>query len=323
MLFSRNYGKKIRKKILSLQQDKSAKSLKEQFVLKISMYFALILAIFGVLFGVFANSSAIIFDGFVCLVSVALGFLSVLTSRFIYKEDDDVFQYGYVRFEPLVNLFKSLVLLIVCIYAFISGISSIIQGGYTLDLGKSVIYTICAFMVCFIIYIYIRFYSKILDSELIGVDKAEWLIDCVLYMGGILAFGAVYIMDPLQELALSKFIDPALLVILSLILSFTPMRICISNLKDLIMIAPPLLDEKITQVMEALSNEYEFEDYDTHVAKSGRFFMIEVNILSSNASKKISGGELDKIRDKILSQLEIPSYRIWLLVSLTADKKWL
>ena len=69
---------------------------KEQFVLKASMYSALALAIFGITFGILVKSMAVIFDGFVALISVGLGALSVVTSRYIYKEDDDIFQYGYV-----------------------------------------------------------------------------------------------------------------------------------------------------------------------------------------------------------------------------------
>ena len=53
-------------------------------------------------------------------ISVGLGALSVITSRYIYKEDDDIFQYGYVRFEPMVNLFKSACVgacvRVVCVY---------------------------------------------------------------------------------------------------------------------------------------------------------------------------------------------------------------
>lgn len=100
----------------SVEQSFQAQSVKEQRVLKVSMLSALVLAVFGVGFGVWAKSLAVVFDGFVCLVSVGLGALSVVTSRYIYKDDDEIFQFGYVRFEPMVNLFKSLVLVLVCVY---------------------------------------------------------------------------------------------------------------------------------------------------------------------------------------------------------------
>ncbi len=62
-------------------QDFKKINQKEQFVLKVSMYCALILAIFDIGFGIFVKSMAVIFDGFVALISLALGALSVLTSR--------------------------------------------------------------------------------------------------------------------------------------------------------------------------------------------------------------------------------------------------
>lgn len=314
-----NYGKKVRlEDSHNMQENKT----KEQRALKVSMYCALLLAIFGIGFGQFMKSSAIIFDGIVCLVSVALGLLSVVTSRYIYKEDDDIFQYGYVRFEPMVNFFKSAVLLAVCVYALLSGVHSVIKGGYSLELGSAVIYTICAFVLCLGIFAYTHFYAERLDSELLYVDRTEWLIDCALYFGAIVAFGCVYLFDPQQKSAISHYIDPLLLIFLSFGLAFSPLKIMIANFKDLVMVAPPELDSQITQIMQDLSKEYGFSEYDTHVAKSGRFFMIEVNILDTHGLS-INAKELDIIREKIQHALKLPSYRIWLLVSLTANPKWL
>ena len=155
----------------ALKTDSKKAAQKEQFVLKVSMYSALILAIFGISFGIFVKSMAVIFDGFVALISVGLGALSVITSRYIYKEDDDIFQYGYVRFEPMVNLFKSLVLVFVCVYAFINALQSIIHGGYAVELGGAVAYSLCAFVFCAILFIYTLFYTRLLESDLIKVDN--------------------------------------------------------------------------------------------------------------------------------------------------------
>ncbi|WP_394951652.1 cation diffusion facilitator family transporter [uncultured Helicobacter sp.] len=324
---------------------------KEQRVLKISMMCAFVLAMLGVGFGVWIQSSAVVFDGFVSFVSVGLGLLSVITSRYIYKEDDDVFQYGYVRFEPMVNLFKALILVFVCVYAFINAVSSLFSGGYEVKLDGAVLYSVCAFVFCAALFAYTSIYAKTLESDLIRVDNTEWKIDCVLYLGALMTFGILYVLLGYMQgsgacvdsseceilgifPALAYYIDPLLLAILSLLLCVSPVRICIANFKDLIMVAPSEIDEKITQIMEDLSKEYGFRDYDTHTAKSGRFYMIEVNILL-NAHKDTSAQEnacsysftsiqdFDSIRERIEKALEIPSYKIWLSVSFTANPKWL
>ncbi|MBX7490170.1 cation diffusion facilitator family transporter [Helicobacter turcicus] len=324
-ILNKKYGTSVRDnqvRILSNTKDSIVDNQKEQFILKVSMFSALLLAIFGIGFGIFVKSMAVIFDGFVALVSVGLGALSVVTSRYIYKEDDDIFQYGYVRFEPMVNLFKSLVLVFVCIYAFINALKSIIHGGYAIEIGGAAIYSLCAFVFCAILFTYTLFYTKILESDLIQVDNIEWKIDCVLYLGALVAFGIIYFL-PQTNTALAFYVDPILLATLSLLLCISPTRIAIANFKDLIMVAPAEIDDRITKIMEHISVEFGFQDYDTHVAKSGRFYMIEVNILTKENFKPKSMQEFDHIRNRIAESLAIPSYKIWLSVSFTADPKWL
>ena len=51
--------------------------------------------------------------------------------------------------------------------------------------------------------------------------------------------------------------------------------------------------------------------------------MVEVNILMQKNFQVKSLNEFDLIRERIEKALEIPSYKIWLSVSFTADKKWL
>ena len=339
----RNYITSVRK---GKKSDSSAKpanasspkkeSQKEQMVLKISMFSSLILAVFGIGFGVAVRSLSIAFDGFISLISVGLGALSVITSRYIYKEDDDVFQYGYVRFEPMVNLFKALVLVFVCVYAFINSLSSLLSGGYEVYLGGACVYSVCAFMFCLALFVYTHRACKALESDLIKVDNIEWKIDCVLYLGAIVAFGVIYVIlsgasggnaldsgtiSPSAN-TLARYIDPALLCVLSLLLCISPAKIAIANFKDLIMVAPKEIDEKITHIMEEISQKYGFSDYDTHTAKSGRFFMVEINILvKGDYEGKVA--DLDSIREEIQSALAIPSYKIWLSVSWTTNPQWL
>lgn len=359
MPFKQGYIKRVRDyKAQISNAGFQVQSAKEQRVLQISMMSALFLAIFGIGFGVAVKSLAVVFDGFVSLVSVGLGALSVVTSRYIYKDDDENFQFGYMRFEPMVNLFKSLVLIFVCVYAFINAFSSIISGGYEVHLGGAAVYSGFAFVFCLTLFGYTSFAAKILESDLIKVDNIEWKIDCVLYMGALIAFGVIYVCasglwgafeasgtnsfgvffgDTLgfgtffgadaefwQNITqnLSRYIDPFLLATLSLALCVSPLKIAVANFKDLVMLAPRELDDKITQIMEQLSQKYGFSDYDTHTAKSGRFFIVEVNILVQKDFER-SVGDLDKIREEIEKALDIPSYKIWLSVSWTSNPKWL
>ena len=311
------------KKIRNNIEQPQIQSQKEQFVLKISLYCAVILAIFGITYGIYIGSKAIIFDGLVAFLSVILILLSVITSKFIYKEDDDIFQYGYMRFEPMVNLFKSLILLILCAYALINGIQEILDGGYEVKFDKAMLYSFFSMLLSIGIWLYTAYQAKILGSPLISVDSLEWFIDSVLYMGGFLVFGAVWLFDKESQTIWARYLDPALLVLLSMILAVMPLKVFIKNLADLVMVAPKDMDDKIDTLLQNISKKYNFSDYDTHVAKSGRFFMIEVNILMGESFKIQNIDEMDLIRGEIEQGLDIPSYKIWLSVSFTKNPKWL
>ena len=311
------------KKIRNNIEQPQIQSQKEQFVLKISLYCAVILAIFGITYGIYIGSKAIIFDGLVAFLSTILILLSVITSKFIYKEDDDIFQYGYMRFEPMVNLFKSLILLILCAYALINGIQEILDGGYEVKFDKAMLYSFFSMLLSIVIWLYTAYQAKILGSPLISVDSLEWFIDSVLYMGGFLVFGAVWLFDKESQTIWARYLDPALLVLLSMILAVMPLKVFIKNLADLVMVAPKDMDDKIDTLLQNISKKYNFSDYDTHVAKSGRFFMIEVNILMGESFKIQNIDEMDLIRDEIEQGLDIPSYKIWLSVSFTKNPKWL
>ncbi|ARQ97142.1 cation diffusion facilitator family transporter [Campylobacter lanienae] len=311
------------KKIRNNIEQPQIQSQKEQFVLKISLCCAVILAIFGITYGIYIGSKAIIFDGLVAFLSTILILLSVMTSKFIYKEDDDIFQYGYMRFEPMVNLFKSLILLILCAYALINGIQEILDGGYEIKFDKAMLYSFFSMLLSIGIWLYTAYQAKILGSPLISVDSLEWFIDSVLYMGGFLVFGAVWLFDKESQTIWARYLDPALLVVLSMILAVMPLKVFIKNLADLVMVAPKDMDDKIDTLLQNISKKYNFSDYDTHVAKSGRFFMIEVNILMGESFKIQNIDEMDLIRDEIEQGLDIPSYKIWLSVSFTKNPKWL
>ena len=311
------------KKIRNNIEQPQIQSQKEQFVLKISLYCAVILAIFGITYGIYIGSKAIIFDGLVAFLSIILILLSVITSKFIYKEDDDIFQYGYMRFEPMVNLFKSLILLILCAYALINGIQEILDGGYEVKFDKAMLYSFFSMLLSIGIWLYTAYQAKILGSPLISVDSLEWFIDSVLYMGGFLVFGAVWLFDKESQTIWARYLDPALLALLSMILAVMPLKVFIKNLADLVMVAPKDMDDKIDTLLQNISKKYNFSDYDTHVAKSGRFFMIEVNILMGESFKIQNIDEMDLIRDEIEQGLDIPSYKIWLSVSFTKNPKWL
>ncbi|HEX4044878.1 MAG TPA: cation efflux family transporter, partial [Gammaproteobacteria bacterium] len=102
-----------------------------------------------------------------------------------------------------------------------------------------------------------------------------------------------------------------------------PLRTVLRAFRDIFVIAPPGLDERVQTIMSYLTTKYAFNSYKTYVARAGRVQFIEINIEVSAdfAIQRIE--KLDQIRQEIADSLEHDYRDNWLTISFTADKKWL
>ena len=117
---------------------------REQRALKISVAAALFFALLGFGFALLTHSEAILLDGIISLVGLGVSLLTLFVARLVELPGDDTFPFGYAHFEPMLNVFKSLIMVTVCAFALVGAISSILQGGNILTAGIAIIYALIA-----------------------------------------------------------------------------------------------------------------------------------------------------------------------------------
>jgi len=77
----------------------------------------------------------VILNGILSFFSLIGGGLSLLAARLVVMPEDRRFPYDYSHLEPLVYSVNGLLVLIMCVYAFIKGVKGIRQGGNAVDAG--------------------------------------------------------------------------------------------------------------------------------------------------------------------------------------------
>lgn len=97
----------------------------EQFALKLSIVGTLFMAILGFSFAYLSRSEAVMLDGVFSLVAFTMSLLTLYVSRLVIKPDDDLFHFGYARFEPLLNVCKSLIIFVICVAALMQASSRV------------------------------------------------------------------------------------------------------------------------------------------------------------------------------------------------------
>ncbi|WP_318468380.1 cation diffusion facilitator family transporter [Photobacterium leiognathi] len=296
---------------------------KERMALKISLAGTIFVASLGIGYGLYVGSNAILLDGMFSFLSMGMTGLSLYTAYLVSKPDDEQFQFGYAHFEPLINVVNGLLILITCLFAFITGVQTIMHGGHDIVLGDAIIYAVLSTVSCFSIYFFETHIARSVDSELVRVDSQEWLVDAILSAAILVGFILVMIFDALGYSKWNAYVDPILVTTLSIAASILPIKVLRRNLKEVLLVAPQdSAQEHVDQVIAELSEKYDFDDYTHHFAKIGRQYDLEINILVKDENKWTTKQQ-DRIRQIIWDRLEDDLGETWLSVSFTAQERWL
>jgi predicted Co/Zn/Cd cation transporter (cation efflux family) len=101
-----------------------------------------------------------------------------------------------------------------------------------------------------------------------------------------------------------------------------PLRTVVSALKDVFLVAPAELDQKVRAAAEAAVARHGFLDARTYVAKAGRSRLVEVHFIVPAGFAIGSVGVLDAIREEVGEAIGGAGRDRWLTIAFTGDPKW-
>jgi len=296
----------------------------EQQTLRVSVITIVGLAIAGIGFGLYIGSEAVMLDGFYALTSLLGSGLYLLAAKVVEKPADRHFQYGYAHIEPLVNSFNNLILLIVCLYALFNGLEGLRTGGNPVDVGNVVIYSLLSAAVCAIVWIYERRVAARSDSQLIRNDAREWMISMGFSIVTVLGFAMVWVLPEPYRSWWARYADSGVLATMALLLLPVPAKILYENMREVLLITNPddAVAQRVNAVMRAIEAECDIASYSTHIAKTGRIHVIEINVIVGENFAPQTIPEIDALRARIWDAIGLPLEQAWLGILFTADPRW-
>lgn len=292
-------------------------------LLKFSAAGGLFFALVGIGWGLFIDSEMIMFDGVYSLISLFLSIISIAICKFIAKKDKVNFPFGKKALEPIVVAFKSIVLIIMCLITLSNAVKTIFNGGNPVNTGFALGYSIVSVIGCGLIYYYMRSKGKKLNSDIIKAESSQWLMDTAISAGVLLGFMVVIIMKNTKFSYLTIYVDPAMVIITSVIFLKVPISQFINVFKEIILVkANDEINDEIYVIVKDIQEEYNFEDSITRVSKMGSSLRIEIDFIFNGESTMESLDEMDEVREKIDKETNHMQYEKWLNVSFTGNKKW-
>jgi predicted Co/Zn/Cd cation transporter (cation efflux family) len=226
-----------------------------------------------------------------------MALLTLKVANLVQLPDDDRFHFGYTAIEPTLNLFKSIIIIVTCLYAIVGSISSLLAGGNAAKYDIAMIYGVFATVGCLAVSLYMKHRSKSLRSDLVKVDAHTWLIDGVLSASILLGFIIAYGLEHYGFAGYAPYVDPLLLVVLGLAILPIPCKIMLDSLKEVIGKAPPeavtaVIEKKLKQSLSTVP----YKHIEVRISKSGRDIYLLVHIIVYESFSVATVRELDNIR---------------------------
>lgn len=295
----------------------------EQRALKVSIAATVVIGVMGIGAGLMIGSRAIMFDGMYSFVDVMLTFGSLAVSKLVTREPSKLFQFGYWHFEPMVGAVQAAILATACLYGVINAVQALLGGGYDVSFGYGVLWAGAMGVLGMAMAAYINRLARSQRSLLLEIDYRSWLLSGVLSLALLASYGiAIWLKDTAYR-EFVPFIDPLMLLLLSLALLPMPVKILSEAMRDVLEVAPEELDRQVHAVMGELVRDRGFLKYSSYVSQVGRVRFVEIHILVPPGFRVETVDAVDNLRREIEKRLDAAWPHVWLTVDMTANPEWI
>jgi cation diffusion facilitator family transporter len=277
-------------------------------------------AVVAVGWGLLTGSQLIVFDGLYSFASVGLSLMAVAALRTARRGPDERYPWGREVWEPLTVVVKAAALGGLSVYALVGGVSDVLAGGRTVEVGLAVVYGVVATVVGVVITVVLRRHARAGSSDLVRAEAAEWAGDTLLSVGVLAGFVVAAVLQASGREDLARYVDPVMVVVVSAAFLPVPARLMITGFREVLtMAAPPDVQEPVVTLVRALGAESGFADATVRVSKVGRRLDLDVVFLVG-AGTTVQA--CDAVRVELERRLAAAGHHVSMSVGFTADRRW-
>jgi predicted Co/Zn/Cd cation transporter (cation efflux family) len=303
----------------------------EQGALRISILATLLVALFGITFGLLSGSFAIAFEGFYSLMDAGLTIMALMVTNLIAISSatgpqrsrlNQKFTMGFWHLEPMVLGLSATLLSSAAVYALIGAVQSLLKGGRELEFDEAIFYSVVNLAACIGMVSFNLKVNKRLGSEFVALDAKGWLMSAFITAALLVAFLIGWSVQGTSLAWISPYVDPAVLAIICIIIIPMPLGTIRQALTDVLLITPTELQEHVDLIAKRVVGKYGFLSYRSYTAKVGRGRQIELYFIvpKNLAAKRLE--EWDLIRDEVGEAIGGDSPDRWLTIVFTTDPEW-
>lgn len=288
-----------------------------------SIVFSVVLTAVALIVGFLSASQVILFDGIFMFIGAVLTYFSVLSVRFINREDLKNYPFGKAAFEPFIVIVQYTVILMISATNMVLAVMAILENGTVTDIGFGVLYGVISMVLCFAAYMYLKHLKRRRVSAIEEVELQQWKYSLLFSIGVTVGFAAAWVLLHTPLAYYARFADPILAIIITLVFIKTAVKSIYNCVKELLMASPsPELRAQITELVNCVSVEYPFSNMVLRLGKAGGQLIVEIDYVIEAGSELDCVRTQDALRRELADELEDLLYEPWFNVTFTGDIKW-
>jgi len=274
----------------------------ETRALVLSTAAALVLGVVALIVALATGSGAILLDGAFNLCFFVTALVTLRVARLLERPDDQRYPFGYLHFEPLINMVKGLLILGVGLIALIDAAFSLYRGGTEVSAGLALAYAVFASVFCGGVFLALRLPQRQAPSPLVQGDIANWAVNFAISVGISAAFCVALILQRADMAAAARLVDPILVSLVVLLTLPVPIRLAGRGLMALLQRAPAeeVVAEIEGQVRGALAG-LPMRALYIRVVQPGRTTYAMVHVLLDEAEARLDIKGADTLRREVVA----------------------
>lgn len=290
--------------------------------LAFSLWASVVFMVTALVWGLVAGSQMIVFDGLYSLVSVGLSAMAVAAQRTVAKGPDAAYPWGRETWEPVTIVVKSTALGGLCVYGSVNAVREILHGGRAVSAESALAYAIAASLLSVVVAL-VLYRAARSGSGLVRAEAAEWAGDAALSLVTLAGFAVAVALVRTGNAVPARYVDPALVIIVSMIYLWVPIRLFRRAFREILtMAAPAAVVAQVRRLCEEVRAEHGFDESLVRAGTVGSRLDLEFAFVLRSATAHRDVDFFDDIRAEIEQRLTALGYHHSTSVVFTAQRRW-
>jgi len=269
------------------------------FAARISIFVSIILFFISAIIGIWIDSITLILDASASLVILTAAFLMHFSIKKIHQPPDDLYHFGYHKYEPLTSAIQNGLIIVTCVVSVKFALQDIVHAEDVHSYSIPAAATFFSGVLSAFVSGYFRRISLRTNSQIIKAASLHWVTDTVLSFSVCAGFLLGLMMQMLHFTKITPYIDPVMAILLALFFIAMPFKGGMNSLLELLDAAPV---EDIRRIVRKVVGSYADRVLGVHhlrIRKAGQKVFVDVrfgvrgDLMVSQAGDLAEGFERD------------------------------